>query len=87
MAKYKIIFKKSVLKDLKPIPTADIKKILACIDTLADNPMAQGCIELTGKDQYRIRLGNYRIVYEIQNDILVVLIIKVGHRSSVYSGD
>jgi mRNA interferase RelE/StbE len=84
MARYKITFKKSVQKDLKSIPSADIKKILSCINTLAENPRGEGCIKLSGKEQYRIRQGLYRIVYEIQDGNLVVLIIKVGHRSSIY---
>ncbi|MEY4590109.1 MAG: hypothetical protein RL497_2185 [Pseudomonadota bacterium] len=86
MAVYKVTFKKSVLKDLDSIASGEIKKILACIDTLAVNPRAEGCIKLSGKEQYRIRRGLYRIIYEIQDDALVVLVIKVGHRASVYRG-
>lgn len=87
MAKYKITFKKSVLKDFKSIPSADVRKILSCIDTLADNPRGEGCIKLSGKEQYRIRQGLYRIVYEIEDGNLVVLVIKVGHRSAVYKSN
>ncbi len=84
MAKYKITFKKSVAKDLRVIPNQEIKRILACIDALADDPRGEGCIKLSGKEQYRVRQGLYRIVYEIQDDRLVVLVIKVGHRSGIY---
>jgi mRNA interferase RelE/StbE len=84
MAKYKITFKKSVAKDLRVIPNQEIKRILACIDALADDPRGEGCIKLSGKEQYRVRQGLYRIVYEIEDDRLVVLVIKVGHRSGIY---
>ena len=87
MAKYKITFKKSVLKDLKSIPSPDIKKILSCIDALADNPRGNGCIKLSGKEQYRVRQGQYRILYQIEDSKLVVLIIKVAHRSRVYKAN
>lgn len=84
MANYKITFKKSIAKDFKSLPKADIKKILAKIDSLAENPRREGAIKLSGQDVYRIRQGLYRIIYEIRDNELVVLVIKVGHRSDVY---
>lgn len=84
MANYKIVFKKSVAKDLRSLPKNDVLKILARIDALALDPRADGCIKLTGDDKYRVRQGLYRIVYEIRDAELVVSVIKVGHRSSVY---
>lgn len=85
MANYKITFKSSVAKDLRLIPNPDIERILSRINELADNPRAPGCIKLSGHELYRVRQGNYRIVYEIRNGELVVVVIKVAHRSSVYS--
>lgn len=87
MAKYKITFKKSVAKDLRTIPNDDIKKILLKIDALAENPRGEGCIKLSGKENYRVRQGLYRIVYEIRDDVLVVNVVKVAHRSSVYKSN
>ena len=84
MAKYKVIFKKSVAKDLRNIPSRDVKRILQKIDTLVDNPRPEGCVKLSSLELYRIRQGIYRIVYEIQDDMLVVQVIKVAHRSKVY---
>ncbi|MFY0666245.1 MAG: type II toxin-antitoxin system RelE/ParE family toxin [Natronospirillum sp.] len=84
MANYKIVFKKSVAKDLRSLPKNDVLKILARIDALALDPRADGCIKLTGDDKYRVRQGLYRIVYEIRDAELVVSVIKVGHRSRVY---
>lgn len=85
MANYKITFKSSVAKDLRAIPSADIQRILSRIDELAENPRAEGCIKLSGNELYRVRQGNYRIVYEIRDGELIVVVIKVGHRSSVYT--
>jgi len=84
MEKYRITFKKSVAKDLRVIPKNDIKKILSKIDTLAVNPRGEGCIKLSGQENYRVRQGLYRIVYEIKDDVLVVNVVKVAHRSQVY---
>jgi mRNA interferase RelE/StbE len=86
MAKYKITFRKSVAKDLRRIPKRDVKRILKRIDLLAEDPSGEGCIKLSGLDRYRIRLGLYRIIYEIIDDRLVVTVVRVGHRSSVYQG-
>jgi mRNA interferase RelE/StbE len=87
MAKYKITFKKSVAKDLRAIPSADVKRILKKIDTLADNPRSDGCIQLSAQERYRVRQGHYRIVYEIRDEMLIVQVVKVAHRSTVYRGN
>jgi len=87
MEKYRITFKKSVAKDLRVIPKNDIKKILSKIDTLAVKPRGEGCIKLSGQENYRVRQGLYRIVYEIKNDVLVVNVVKVAHRSQVYKSN
>jgi len=84
MASYKVTFKSSVAKDHKSLPKADIKRILAKIDTLIENPRREGAIKLSGQNLYRIRQGLYRIVYEIRDMELVVQVIKIGHRSDVY---
>ena len=84
MAKYKITFKKSVAKDLRVVPKSDIQKILNKIDSLAENPRSEGCIKLSGKENYRVRQGLYRIIYEIKDGQLIVNVVKVAHRSHVY---
>ncbi len=86
MASYKLRFKKSVAKDLRNIPKKDIQRILAQIDLLAKDPRAEGCVKLSSQQQYRVRVGLYRIIYEIQHADLVVQVVKVGHRSNVYKG-
>jgi len=84
MEKYKITFKKSVSKDLKPVPKSDVKKILLKVDSLAVNPRREGAVKLSGQEMYRIRQGLYRIIYEIRDSELVIQVIKIGHRSDVY---
>jgi mRNA interferase RelE/StbE len=84
MASYELVFKKSVARDLRELPKKDLQRVLARIRELSANPRPQACEKLSGLPRYRIRQGNYRIVYEIQDQRLVVLIVKVAHRKSVY---
>lgn len=81
---YKITLKKSVAKNLRVIPSQDVQRILKKIDSLAKDPRADGCIKLSAQEIYRVRQGKYRIVYEIRDEQLIINVIKVGHRSSVY---
>ncbi len=84
MARYRIQFKKSVAKDLRSIPNKDIKQILARIDSLADDPRPRGVKKLSGNEYYRIRQGSYRIIYALVDDVLLVYVINVAHRSGAY---
>ena len=84
MAGYKVFFKKSVQKDIDPIPKKDLRKIMERIGALAENPRPPGCEKLTGQEKYRLRQGNYRIVYSIQDNECTIWIVKVGHRKDVY---
>jgi mRNA interferase RelE/StbE len=87
MAKFKISFKRSVAKDLRKIEKNDVKRILARIDELAIDPRGSGCTKLSAQERYRARIGLYRIVYEIQDEHLLVLVVKIGHRSNVYKSN
>ena len=84
MAAYELFFRESVWKELKKVPKADLKKILSRIEQLGNDPRPMGCEKLTGHELYRIRQGNYRIVYSIQDNELTVWVVKVGHRKNVY---
>ena len=84
MALYKVIVKKSVAKDLRKIPKKDVRRILAAIRALAGNPRPPQSKKLSGQDRYRIRQGNYRILYAIEDDRLIVCVVKVGDRRDVY---
>lgn len=84
MAKYKIELKLSAVKEIERLPKADLKRVLAKIESLTHDPRGPECIKLSGEDKYRVRVGNYRILYAIEDDVLVVCVVKVGHRKDVY---
>jgi mRNA interferase RelE/StbE len=84
MGRYKIVFRKSVAKDLRRIPSQDLRRILTTVDSLSEEPRPLGIEKLSGQEKYRIRQGNYRIIYEIKDDEVIVVVVKVGHRRDVY---
>ena len=84
MAKYKIQVKKSAEKELGEIPKKELLKILNKIESLSDDPHPTGSIKLTNQEKYRIRVGNYRILYKIEDNILTIFVVKVGHRKDIY---
>jgi mRNA interferase RelE/StbE len=84
MAKYKISLRKSAVKELGDIPKKDLQKVVRKIQILATNPRPQGSQKLSQKEQYRIRQGNYRIVYSVQDKELTIYIVKIGHRKEIY---
>lgn len=84
MAKYKLTFKTSVAKDLRQIPGHDVQNILQGIEGLADEPRPVGCEKLSGQERFRVRQGTYRIIYEVRDQELVIMVVKVGHRRDVY---
>ena len=86
MGRFRLVFKQSVAKDLRDLPKKDVGRILACFEALAEDPRAPGCERLSGQERYRVRRGAYRIVYEIEDDVLVIVVVKVGHRREVYRG-
>ena len=82
---YKVEIVKSAIKELAKIPTKEAIKLTEKINELKENPRPKGCIKLSGtKDEYRIRIGNYRVLYTIEDDVLLVQVFKVGHRKDVY---
>jgi len=84
MAKYSLVFGKSVEKDLRLIPRNDQIRILKKIAELADNPRPPHSKKLSGQERYRLRQGNCRILYEIEDTVLLIIVVKVGHRQSIY---
>lgn len=84
MERYRIEFAKSVRKDFRKIARADVARILKVIDKLEFDPRPPSCKKLTESELYRVRVGSYRVVYEIFELRLVVLIVKVGNRKDVY---
>jgi mRNA interferase RelE/StbE len=84
MGKYKIIFRKSVAQDMSKIPNRDLRRILTAIDSLSEEPRPSGAEKLSTQEKYRGRQGNYRIIYEINDKEVFVIVVKVGHRKNVY---
>ena len=84
MAKYKITIKKSAAKELQEIPKRNLQKIVKRIQSLSENPRPSGSQKLSAQEKYRVRQGDYRIVYSIDDKELVIDIVKIGHRREVY---
>ncbi|MFM2048134.1 MAG: hypothetical protein RI955_682 [Bacteroidota bacterium] len=81
---YKIFFDKAVYKQLKSIPNNEYKKIIDAIGALANNPRPSGSKKLVNRPGYRIRQGDYRIIYFIKDEILTIVIVSAGHRKDIY---
>lgn len=87
MASYRLRIKKSAAKELEAIPRkADRQRLAQRIQALADDPRPRGCKKLSGSERYRLRQGNYRIVYAIEDQDLVVYVVRIADRKAVYRG-
>ncbi len=84
MAKYKLKFAKSVKKDLRKIPNNHVSEILKLINSLLDNPFPKKVKKLSHQNKFRIRYRNYRILYKIINNELIIYVLKISHRKDVY---
>lgn len=85
MGKYRILISTSARKTLKALPTEILPKILRAIESLSLNPHPYGCRKLSGEEStLRIRVGIYRVIYEIDNKEIHILILKIGHRKDIY---
>lgn len=85
MAKYNLLIKPSAGKELAAIGLKkDRQRIVEIIRSLSDDPRPTGSRKLSGEEKYRVRCGDYRIVYSIEDTLIVVYVIKIGHRREVY---
>ena len=84
MASYSLFIKPSAAKEIEAVPKKDRLKIIDRIHSLAINPRPSRCEMLSGDDKYRVRQGNYRILYSINDNELIVSVVKVGDRRDVY---
>ncbi|MEI7682891.1 MAG: type II toxin-antitoxin system RelE/ParE family toxin [Candidatus Saccharibacteria bacterium] len=85
MALYKVEINKKVRKkDLPAIPPKDVKRIVERIQKLANDPYPVDAVRLKGREEWRIRQGDYRILYIVEEKVVTVFIVKVGHRREVY---
>ncbi|MEZ0611563.1 type II toxin-antitoxin system RelE/ParE family toxin [Fibrella sp. WM1] len=84
MAEYTIVLTRTAQKQLDKLPTVTADLLLAAIELLASDPRPDGCKKLKGRLGYRIRKGDYRILYDIQDSVLIVNVIAIGHRRDIY---
>jgi len=84
MASYRLVMRRSVARDLRPLPNKDVERVLRRIEGLIDNPRPTGCEKLSAQERYRVRQGAYRIIYEVEDNELIVTVVRVGHRRHVY---
>ncbi|HRQ88281.1 MAG TPA: type II toxin-antitoxin system RelE/ParE family toxin [Bacteroidia bacterium] len=85
MDSYRIEWRKSTRKDLRRIAPQEVQRIVSAVEGLVADPFPSGCAKLSGSERaYRIRVGDYRVIYEVIDDVLIIEIIKVGHRRDVY---
>lgn len=84
MGNYRIVIKKSAAKEIEKIQKQDRIRIIEKIRSLSSDPHPSGSKKLSGKEKYRIRQGNYRILYQVIDDALVINVVKVGHRRDIY---
>jgi mRNA interferase RelE/StbE len=84
VASYKVLIKPSAVKDLEALPVKDRRRPATRLQRLSSDPRPSGSEKLSGHDLYRIRQGNYRVLYSVEDLALIVLVIKVGHRRDVY---
>ncbi|NOS90672.1 MAG: type II toxin-antitoxin system RelE/ParE family toxin [Cyclobacteriaceae bacterium] len=84
MAKYQINLTKHAAKQLDKLPINISELLYKSISKLSDHPRPNGCKKLKGRDGYRIRIGDYRIIYTIEDNILTIVIIDIGHRKDIY---
>ena len=84
MAKYSISINKKTRKQLDKMSDIIVAPLLEAIENLSENPRPQGYKKLKGRTGYRIRVGNYRVIYEIFDEILLIDVIDLGHRKDIY---
>ena len=84
MESFRIVINKSAAKEIERIEKIDRIRIIEKIRSLASDPRPFGSKKLSGQEKYRIRQGNYRILYQVIDDELIINVVKVGHRRDIY---
>lgn len=84
MESYKILIRRSAADELGRIPKKDLRRVVARIEKLVVDPRPEGCEKLSGQERYRIRQGDYRIIYSVDDAVRTIEIVKIGHRSEIY---
>ena len=81
---YKVILKKSAEKSLHALPKKIQARIVGTLNLLSENPFPPASVKLQGRDGYRIRTGDYRILYTVENEVLTINVVAIGHRREIY---
>jgi mRNA interferase RelE/StbE len=81
---YRIEVKRTAAKEIGDLPKADCRRVIAKIQLLARDPRPHGCEKLSGAEKYRVRQGDYRILYQIDDSANSVTVVKIGHRREIY---
>ncbi|GGM84971.1 hypothetical protein GCM10012275_64660 [Longimycelium tulufanense] len=81
---YRVQITRAAAKTIQALDKPIRRRVLTAIEGLATNPRPHGCVKLTGHDAWRIRVGDYRIVYEIHDAVLLIIVIDAGHRREIY---
>ena len=81
---YHIVIKKSAAKEIEGLPKKDRLRVIERIRSLAQDPRPPGCKKLSKQEKYRVRQGRYRILYQIEDGELLIMVVKVAHRKDVY---
>jgi mRNA interferase RelE/StbE len=81
---YRLEVKRTAAKEIGDLPKADCRRVVAKIQLLARDPRPHGCEKLSGAEKYRVRQGDYRILYEIDDSAKLVTVVKVGNRRDIY---
>lgn len=84
MANYELLIKRSATKELEALPLKDRRRIVTRIQTLAEDPRPTAAEKLSGDEKYRIRQGDYRVLYQIDDEGKTVTVVRIGHRRDVY---
>ena len=85
MASYTIRWKESAIKELRGLPRPIISRIVPLVDALAENPFPAGVVKLAGADRtYRVRVGDYRVIYTVESQVLLIEVVRVRHRRDAY---
>ena len=85
MACYRIEWRRSTAKDLRKLPSDVVGRVVRAVESLSQEPRPAGCKKLSGSDfAYRLRVGAYRVIYEVFDEVILVEIVRVGHRKDIY---
>ena len=81
---YQVLILRSAQKSLEGLPQGDFEKVRDAIAALSHDPRPRGCKKLVGREGWRIRVGKYRVIYQINDSLLVVTVVKIAHRREAY---